>query len=215
MTFVTSEIEKQPKDFQQKITVFKQKLFDIASCKCRSGCQCDENESSPECKQFLEDRRTKRQMKICQVQKSVSSDNGNSDDIDNIDCTNDRESSSSEGEEYHAASQRDTTKKHNKLDLAPVAIVADRYGMSDAQVAAIATASLRAVGMVDINHTVNVIDRHKVHKAREKMRQKLNSSDLLPFIGLGFDGDGSYHGEGNRFHCSESNQNRGAHLINW
>lgn len=42
-----------------------EKLFDIASCKCKSKCVCDENYSIPESqREFLNDHRIKRTLKI-------------------------------------------------------------------------------------------------------------------------------------------------------
>lgn len=59
--------------------------------------------------------------------------------------------------------------KRNLLALPSVARVCARYGLSVRSAAAVASAVLQDVGLVnDINHTTLVIDKNKIHRALSK-----------------------------------------------
>lgn len=58
-----------------------------------------------------------------------------------------------------------TSSIYNKLDLKPIAEVADRYGVTDQAAAAIATATLVAIGVLSGDDWL-VITRHKMRRSR-------------------------------------------------
>ena len=60
----------------------------------------------------------------------------------------------------------------NMVTLRAVAIIADKYEMSDREVAALVTACLVDFGLVSEEHCHLVVDRMKVRRAREKVREE-------------------------------------------
>lgn len=77
----------------------------------------------------------------------------------------------------------------NLTDISGLAETLDRYSVSDRAGAAIASAVLQDYGIIGKDKTENIIDRHKIRRARERKRQDLQT-DALPFAikGLYFDG---------------------------
>lgn len=78
----------------------------------------------------------------------------------------------------------------NLKTLPVLAKTLDRYGVSDRAGAAIASAVLQDYGVIKNEDNLNVIDRHKVRRARDNQRQKLqkSQSDAILLKGLYFDG---------------------------
>lgn len=77
---------------------------------------------------------------------------------------------------------------YNTLKLGQVALVADRYKASHTMTAAIATAVLEVVGLVTPENNALVIDKRKVARSRDKIRDSLDSQADEDFLGLYFDG---------------------------
>lgn len=82
----------------------------------------------------------------------------------------------------------ESSSKYNKLNLKPVAEVADRFGVSHPATAAIVTTTLQVVGLITQSDQSLVVDEHKVKRSRDKLRQELSSQKVQDFIGLYFDG---------------------------
>lgn len=79
--------------------------------------------------------------------------------------------------------------KYNYSNLPVLANTLDRYAVSDRAGAAIASAVLKDYGIISSKDSQNIIDRHKVRRARQKKRQELqNSSKVSLLRGLYFDG---------------------------
>lgn len=77
----------------------------------------------------------------------------------------------------------------NTSNLCVLANTLDRYAVSDRVGAAIASAVLQDYGIVSSEDSQNIIDRHKVRRARQKKRQELQkSSKVFLLRGLYFDG---------------------------
>uniref|UniRef100_A0A6P7F767 Uncharacterized protein LOC114325406 n=1 Tax=Diabrotica virgifera virgifera TaxID=50390 RepID=A0A6P7F767_DIAVI len=79
--------------------------------------------------------------------------------------------------------------KRNTRNLSELAKTLDRYAVSDRAGAAIASAVLQDYGIVNNEDTQNIIDRHKVRRARQQNRvdlQRFSKSTIL--LGLYFDG---------------------------
>lgn len=79
----------------------------------------------------------------------------------------------------------------NKIRLESVAIVCDRYGVSNRAAAAIASSTLQAVGILNESNIAEVIDHNKIKRARNKVRKNLTDSSPSTYvkcIGLYFDG---------------------------
>jgi hypothetical protein len=184
---------KKSKNFQQEQTAFKRKLdqlFDIALCKCSGDCTCPENTMSENQRKFLLDQRTTKRMKITEVGKP-STDVTNLGDTECDSSSYESNSSSSEVDEdddFVVMDRNAVPKKYNTINLTPIAVVADRYGKSDRVVAAIATATLQVAGKVSKDDNVNVIDRHKVYRWRNKVRTHFSSEPNKEFMALYFDG---------------------------
>lgn len=85
--------------------------------------------------------------------------------------------------------EKSKAKGYNMLELDEVAIIADRYNVSNVAAAAISTAALAAAGLINENNTNLVCDRKKIMRSRVKQREKqLNNLSFDGIRGLYFDG---------------------------
>lgn len=94
----------------------------------------------------------------------------------------------SDDDDFIPQGLKKNNKQYNTVNLAPVSAVADRYGVSSTIVAAVATATLQSVNLVTKENSINVIDKKKVQRSREKLRESLRREPTKEFIGLFFDG---------------------------
>ena len=79
--------------------------------------------------------------------------------------------------------------KYNTVKLIEVAIVADRYAMTDTEAAPLATATLIDFKIIKPEQRQFVIDRMKIHRCRKRARDKqLSNLDFNDIQGLYFDG---------------------------
>lgn len=77
-------------------------------------------------------------------------------------------------------------KKIPKINIESLALITDRYGISERVSGAIATT---AISCIDISDSAPIIDRFKIRRAREKLRKKLSASSFNnEFFCLAFDG---------------------------
>lgn len=185
-----------------KFKIVLEKLFDISACKCKSQCKCTNNKLSQDRMAFLEDQRTVKHMKIKQIEdnKKLNFRNDVDDDDNQAEFSEEYDVDSDSGEDdddgvrdpsYHVkdvASKNTVDKNYNTLNMKPVALVAERYGASSRLIAAVASATLEVVGLVTPDNPVNVVDRHKIERRRDKLRNDLISQPNKEFIALYFDG---------------------------
>jgi hypothetical protein len=103
--------------------------------------------------------------------------------------------SESSGDEYsdHAVKRHIRAKTKNYIKLDNVAREADRYDIPNRALADIATAALLDYGVIDPEDPSLAVDPKKVHRARQRGREK--SKDIFkqeweeePVTGIGFDG---------------------------
>ena len=71
--------------------------------------------------------------------------------------------------------------EQNRSSLREVAVTCERFGISDRAGAAIATATLKAFGIVTDTNKTNVIDRSELRRKRQKYREKIQKDEELQF----------------------------------
>jgi hypothetical protein len=77
----------------------------------------------------------------------------------------------------------------NRLRLPSLAIVSDRYGVSDRAAAALASSVLEDVGLIQSQDTSLVVDRSKLRRERNRIRDQIvKQSHVTSLRGLYFDG---------------------------
>lgn len=181
------------------------KLFDISACKCKGSCSCD-NQLSVKQRQFLQDQRSYRSLSFKylesneNVDRIAGSSTGDNETIDEEvytaddndvtveDCDDTDDECSTTDDDDTIKSNNVTGIKYNTLDLKPVALVADRYGVANPATAAIVSATLQMVGLISDSDMSLVVDEHKVKRCREKLRAELSSRESPHMIALYFDG---------------------------
>jgi hypothetical protein len=189
--------------FKKKLDDFKVHLnilFDIASCKCLNFefCTCPREKKVPFLERnFLTDQRNDRKMFIgaIDIDKTRKLNRRHNENLaqtqrpsvaQNIESHRSRESliykSTSEIE------QPSTSSAQNRIMFSNVARIADRMNVSDRAAAAIATATLADVGLVDKQHSTLVLDRSHLRRNRTKVRTNLQSQQEELLEALYFDG---------------------------
>ena len=168
-------------------------------------------------KEFLLDQRSVRKMFIGSVDKIITSKLANRADRDSKrlkyyanqsqgechDKETNRESWSemevSENEDHSAcisssgSNSSDHCSKRNMMKFPTVARECDRYGVSNAAGAAIATAALTDYGIINQNDSTSVIHRAKLKRQRQQLRTTLSEEAKSSFavsgpVSLFFDG---------------------------
>ena len=76
------------------------------------------------------------------------------------------------------------------MKLPTVARECDRRGISDRAAAAISSAILQDLGLIDHNDQSSVVDRSKIRREREKLRKSLSTKDTSSDLGIGLYFDG-------------------------
>lgn len=201
--------KKVPMPAKKKIDMFRSRclrIFDIASCKCEiNKCTCDKAKKVPENLQdFLRDQRTSRVQKFTNLVERQHVDNFLSDNhVDNgkfeseksememnieVDSNDDNDDFDDTWKPPHSIKVA-LGEKASKIRLRALAIMCDRYGISDRAGAAIANAVLEDLGKIYPENKTVVIDRSKLRRARYKLRKSLrNSTKVNNFRGFFFDG---------------------------
>lgn len=93
--------------------------------------------------------------------------------------------------ELHSVHDAPSKKKYNTTKIDNLALAADRYQVSDRAAAALASATLCDLGIINIaaNETTKIIDKNKVRRAKDSIRFSLNKSiSTYTIKGLFFDG---------------------------
>lgn len=196
--------------FKNKLRSFKneiRKLFDIAACKCAGRCACVE-ELTTESRDFLNDQRKERKLKISDRKRGNDGNDSPADlstelspdvstdlavDVDSeMDFEIDSEESDNESEDSddeYVIDRDDLRGRNNTLDVTPIAKVAERYGVSPLAAAAISTATLQVAGLVfpGIDNEF-VINRCKVKRSMGSLRKEFGSQKRHNVLALYFDG---------------------------
>lgn len=197
------------------------KLFDISSCKCVdfSKCQCEKGKKVPKREQeFLTDQRSTRKMIIGTVDETVTkkitarevriqnekqrlSAQASQATVDPLfdyfenetDSENDSGGKPLPQKKTDVSTNNETKQASHqmRLKIPTVARECDRRGISDRAGAAICSAVLQDLGIIDNDDSSSVVDRSKIRREREKIRRQLSKQDSSPLelgVGLYFDG---------------------------
>lgn len=190
--------QKRTDSYEEKVQTFRQTamtiLFDIAACKCSSfdSCTCSKDGKVPIIERsFLIDQRTNRKMMIGSLDRHATqkmqraferrmkvrkTENKVERSVTRKIHTASREMRDSIGDiepVLSTSAGQKTTVKYNTVSLPKLASVCDRYGVSNRSAAAIASAVLQDVGLVSADKNRLVIDKSKLRRARNKIRQNL------------------------------------------
>lgn len=175
-------------------------LFDIATCKCQvlrlsNQCHCSRNKKIPEIeREFLFDQRHDRKMTVSSaldIKRTQSlqrqsfrtlqfmevDDFVSSPVLENISSSDTDHISSYESDDPNfeiTSTSSDSTTTHIP-NLPNVALSADRFNVSDRATASICSAFLVDLGMVTSDNKSMVIDRHKIRRERELIRNKIKA----------------------------------------
>lgn len=176
-------------------------LFDISRCKCNTlqNCNCEKQHKVPvDERMFLIDQRGKREMFIGEIDKvtttkiqqqflrnhaahnqsipelcSSSSINVSFESSESSNSSLDSSSSAIIEEFKNPKNNNLIASATNNLELPNVAQECDRFGISDRCAAALTSALLVDIGVVTEDRRELVIDRNKIRRVREKMRNDL------------------------------------------
>ena len=178
-------------------------LFDISHCQCKEfrSCQCVKEKKVPRAEQeFLRDQRSSRKMYIGEVnrkaekmkerkatredrletrrleekQRRMESQKTILCEFENDDAG--FSTSSSESLETEQPKDMPDTGNRNMISIPTIALEADRYGVSNRGTAAISTAAIIDYGVINPNDKANIIDHHKIWRARQNTRKELRQS---------------------------------------
>lgn len=150
----------------------KEELFDIAVCHCNSKCcKCKNNKISPQAKEFLHDQRTNKLKRIsgfelnrCQQVPLESYGHKEKNENEEKNHTNIRQTNRSE-----PPLELDLTSLDNAV------IDARRYKITPRALAAVLNGFMVDIGLVNKDHTYNLVDRHKVEREMKKTDSKLSA----------------------------------------
>lgn len=110
------------------------------------------------------------QQNLDDILASLSDTDGSDDDDDNSDYASD--SDPEYIPEISFMFNGKIMSSRNMVSLRAIAIIADKYELSDRAVAALVTATLVDFGLVSQENVCFVVDRLKVRRAREKLREE-------------------------------------------
>lgn len=202
--------------YKQRIQLFKddaQSLFDISLCKCSKfdECSCKKQTKVPVLERaFLSDQRSDRKMIIGNVDLATTKLMTNlqtrkrkydhflesAQEEDALMPQQSTESLSvpefSSREPLEEPQRVDMQENNQRLtSLSAIAKTLDRFGISDRAAAAIVSATLQDAGLITNEDLVNVVDRSKIRRARERERNLCSASSENikdELFGLYFDG---------------------------
>lgn len=66
----------------------------------------------------------------------------------------------------------------NMVPIPTIALEADRYGVSNRAAAAISTATLVDYGIISLEDQINIVDHHKVWRARQQLRRAIRATPI-------------------------------------
>jgi len=182
---------KQSKNKKTKMALSS--IFDICSCICSQldRCKCRKPVPSRE-RHFLCDQRSERKLFIGNVDKKVTMQlfrrscrekkldqrlekTKNAVPISfSQDSSLNHEENTTASDENYIPPKETASSNFNTIDR--IALEADRYGVSNRAAAAIATATLVDFNIISGNSTENIIDHHKIWRARKRQRKLLSET---------------------------------------
>uniref|UniRef100_A0A8D8THB2 Uncharacterized protein n=1 Tax=Cacopsylla melanoneura TaxID=428564 RepID=A0A8D8THB2_9HEMI len=199
--------------YKQKMESFKKdaaRLFDICSCKCTqiNECKCPKERKVSKVEiEFLKDQRAKRKMIISSIDVSASKKNkknlerkertseylgepqpSTSKELPSVPLTSDSSPEENNSSESSEDIYVNTDEERNFVTLPSLALVCDRTGVSDRAAAMIASSALKDFGVITHEEKSLVVDRNKVRRERQKMRNKSQDEVLSELVSLYFDG---------------------------
>lgn len=187
-------------DFNAIVNSFKtdaiNSLFDICSCKCFNftTCTCPKEQKVPKLEQiFLMDQRLERRMIIGTIDIAVSTKLSNKikRTASNVNLsqpsTSNTVSRSFPSKNTGTANVKQSTPQM-RMNLNNVALISDRFGISDRGAAALSSAVLKDFSLVSDSDRSKIIDRSKIRRERSKLRNHLLSIHSTEIEGLYFDG---------------------------
>ena len=177
-------------------------------CEDMSKCTCDKEMKVPQRERdFLTDQRSTRLMQIAGVDKKVTAmmarktsrqermaEREEGEKRRKLEAEHTVSSASvidSDREDSHSGDkcvvdewsdvtlQEENITDMNVMPIPTVALEADRYGVSNRAAAAICTVTLIDYGIVTADDRTNIVDHHKVWRARQKGRQGLKESSVV------------------------------------
>jgi hypothetical protein len=214
------ESRKNVDSYKYKLLEFQnesKKLFDIATCKCKTydNCLCEKDRKVPlKERVFLSDQRTIRSMMIGTIDRNTTKKNENNIDrklkreiyeknmvtpdtnkpitSSNVKNVSQTENQVSQNSTPQILSNTTVINSTSTKVFPVVARTLDRYGVSDRVGAAIVSATLQDIGLITQNDTSNVVDRSKIRRARSKKRTTVIEASSLNIeeglLGLFYDG---------------------------
>ncbi|CAH1099223.1 unnamed protein product [Psylliodes chrysocephalus] len=172
---------KDVPSYKSKIEAFikdNQRLFDFAACKCAEFESCSylkPNKVLLRERPFLKDQRAETEYTDSESEPGKS-DYNKDDPAPKMTLFSKEPSTSG-------------LRNRNLSNLSVLENTLDRYEVSDRAGATIASAVFQDYGIVTSKASQNIIDGHKVRRARQKKRQKLKKSSKISMLrGLYFDG---------------------------
>lgn len=186
------------KNFEKNLEVYRkdsERLFDCAACKCSIQnifCKCDEDKRvPPDMMGFLEDQRNsrilciprklqtvktlKRIIKKPITKKKIGKDHD--EEMSNSDADSEEEYVPPKKQNKLTKKTKSTNMHQNRINIAPLVEIADRYRVSRRAAAAISTATLKTFGIIDKNNT-QVIDKNKIQRSAIANRKSVRNSEL-------------------------------------
>ncbi|KAJ2945333.1 hypothetical protein O0L34_g9424 [Tuta absoluta] len=204
---------KRSDNYLEKVEIFKKmalkQLFDVAACKCSTftSCICPKDSKVPPIEQqFLLDQRSERKMIIASLDKIETKKSLLRDERKQKCQERFREYLDSQAKATAIQTRKilktstitpnselepipSTSTSYNTLKIPKLARICDRYGVSNRSAAAITTAVLEDLGLVSSEEKSLVVDKSKLRRARNKVRNNLQTSiPDLKLEGIYFDG---------------------------
>ena len=184
--------KQQPDRIQDIISEFNV-LFDISSCKCpieEGNCFCSFDKKIPGREwPFLLDQRNARKLFISSLDRSTTSKNISTQKRKEAQFEREErelkrqlldqpsqeflECDFEEVESYQPSTSNNNKYTRNHYQLRNLAVMCDRYQISDRAGAAIANAVLQDYGIITPDENSLIIDRNKLHRSRFSVRRDL------------------------------------------
>lgn len=126
---------------------------------------------------------------VLQAESESASCSASVKEFDDADDDNDDGSSDNDDDDdwTDAFQQQD----RNMVPIPTIALEADRYGVSNRAAAAISTATLVDYGIIRLEDQTNIVDHHKVWRARQQLRKAIKATPINKeeeIMGIFFDG---------------------------
>ena len=102
-------------------------------------------------------------------------DAANDDDNYGNDDNNDDYDDDDDVDDWTDAFQQ---QNRNMVPIPTIALEADRYGVSNRAAAAISTATLVDYGIISLEDQINIVDPHKVWRARLQLRRAIRATPI-------------------------------------